>query len=204
MPRPNTTNVDFLRGPAGKPFIDSIVARIGRNAAPPTFPVGDKKAAFQHLIDDFMNQLQNEPDVRQKYDHASLVQALDTTYRERFEDLYPKEEAAVVIFHLRLANLIGYFLEPLTANIWRLDNNLLPGFPHPRFRPCSALHLHWAREALGWWAAHLANLQYHLHQKAPCDKSAAVEVMAGYLTAEQLEVLKRTDPDEIEDGCPIC
>lgn len=202
--RPNTTSLEFLRSDAGRAFTQSLIVpyvEATREQQGDSFCKQETaEVRFERLLDDFIAVLRT----RDVLYPMTFRSDLADVYRERYFDLYPTDEKDACIYYLTLAG-ITRVLADLAINVWKLERGELGGYPNAKpDREFLFLHLQWAREAFGWWAANLARLNYQLFYKPPCAPDPLVQAMLDHLgdaTESELAVLK---PKEMESGCPVC
>jgi hypothetical protein len=203
MKRPNTTSLEFLASEAGRHVTLALVPRYIEAAHLREKEMCKPEAAdvrFNRLLDDFLAVLNEHKVVYE----PTFGEELAEVYRERFFDLYPPGEKDACIYYLILAG-VTKILAMLAINIWLLERGELGTYPNPKpDRPFLFLHLQWAREAFGWWAANLARLNYFLYYKPPCKPDAVIATMVATIGDATQHELARLRPEELENGCPVC
>jgi hypothetical protein len=202
MKRPMRATVELLRSARGKELLRAMVQSY--LDGPPDRPeprMDPKEKFFTTLVKIFIEHLNHwvEPDLDETEEQA-FRDALRELYHGRYEMLYPSDPAAACVFREELLDITPW-LAIFTFEVWVVENSHRPGGPE---RP-NVEHLHWAREAFGWWRAKVHRLPYKMKLKRPPQD---VSLILDALTGEQREELERRagpgTPVEVEDGCPLC
>ncbi|HEX2832603.1 MAG TPA: hypothetical protein VHW00_06290 [Thermoanaerobaculia bacterium] len=204
MRRPNTTSLEFLRSEAGARLTRALVGQY-IDSASLSADTWCKEASAQQRFDWLLNDFLAVLETRGVPYPLTFRGDLEGVYSERYFDLYPPDEKDACPYYLILI-AVSRILAELTINVWKLERGELGEYPKPKpDRVFSFLHLQWAREAFGWWAANLAHLVYDLKYPPPCAEQNPIRLaMLENLddaTKRELVVLK---PVELESGCPVC
>jgi hypothetical protein len=208
MNQPSMTSPEYLQSDEGKAFARKFLADL---LLQPEAPRAGERALteFETLLHEYIEHLAQ--DMREYRDltpeeENALKAALTELYEERFNGFYPSRGIDVYLMDLtRLARWLAAF----TCEAWLMatEHRQSPFKPQKPGEEVRLMHLHWAREAFGWWLSALSKLPYNIKiQRLP------KRGMAG-----QLAAIVADDPQlaaavarlarggvEVDNGCPLC
>jgi hypothetical protein len=208
MNQPMMTTPEYLQSEEGKAFAKKFLRdMLLPQEQPQDAPVPPDE--FAVLLHEFIEHLAQ--DMREYRDltpeeEMALKEELSNIYRERFQGFYPGSGKDVFIIDLtRLAAWLAAF----TCEAWIIEQGRRPSsyrqqVPGDAVRP---MHLHWAREAFGWWLSSLGKLPYIIKIQPMPKRRGLAGQLAGIVADDPqlVTALARLDPHiETDNGCPLC
>ena len=209
MNQPSMTSADYLQSDEGKAFARKFLADLLlQPEAPPRDERGPNEE-FEMLLHEYIEHLAQ--DMREYRDLTEVEEnemksALTDLYKERFKGFYPSKGSDVYLMTLtRLARWLASF----TCEAWLMatGHRQSPFTPQEPGEAMRAMHLHWAREAFGWWLSALSKLPYNikiqrLQKRGVSGQLAAIVAEDPQLSAAVARLAR--GGIEVEDGCPLC
>jgi hypothetical protein len=208
MNQPSMTSPEYLQSEEGKAFARKFLTDLLLRPESPRREEG-KPGDFEMLLHEYIEHLAQ--DMREYRDltpeeEAALTATLTDLYEERFNGFYPSRDIDVYLIDLtRLARWLAAF----TCEAWLMatEHRLSPFKPQKPGQEMRPMHLHWAREAFGWWLSALSKLPYNIKiQRLPkrgmTGQLAAIVADDPQLSAAVARLTR--SGVEVENGCPLC